>query len=483
MSIPVTPSSGTPAVPESSISGPADSGTGQRLGRRALVLGGSLAGLLSGSVLAERFDQVVIVERDDISAQSSGARRGVPQGQHTHGLLVSGSQALERLLPGFTEDLIAQGAVPTDIIGRFRWRFGPEEQARFDSGMEGLLASRPLIEDEVRRRVLRMPNVVLLGGYDIVGLAVSEDRRRVLGAQVAARTPETSPPAELIEGGAVLADLVVDATGRGSRAATWMADLGYPAVEESVVEAGLTYVTRHFRHKIGVLDDLDADISGDGAGGTRTGVAIRQEGGIWAVTLCGGFGEQPPTELAEFLTFARGLPTSGTAEVAAECEPIEGPLTFRYPSSRWLHWEKVVDPPERFAVIGDALCSFNPVYGQGMSSAALQAEALAEVLNHGLTGLSARAAKAFAEVVATPWILATGSDRRHPSQPTKPLAERLLDRYLDRVLATAAHDREVTMAFSRVLNLLAAPPSLMAPRIVVRVLRPARRRSPTRVAA
>ena len=490
-----------------------DPGAG-RLGRRALVLGGSLAGLLSASVLARHFDQVVIVERDQSSGQSGGNRRGVPQGRHSHGLLVSGSRSMERLLPGLTDGLVARGAIRVDLVNRARWCFGNVEQARFDSGLEGLMASRPLIEGEIRRRVLDLPNVVLVGGYDITGLAVSDDRRRVLGARVArrrlsadARSTSSGPASELAselasesasdpasaglptdwtEEDTVLADLVMDATGRGSRAATWLAELGYPRVAEEVVDARMSYVTRRFRQQSGVLDDLDADIIGSGPGGVRSGVALRQEDGIWTVSLAGGFGERPPSELAQFQDFARTLPTPGVAEVALRCEPIDEPQFFHYPSSRWLHWEKLADRPEGFTVIGDAVCSFNPVYGQGMSSAALQAEALAGVLDGGLSDLSdlpARAAKAFAVVVATPWTLATGADRRHPSLPVKPLIERVLDRYLDRLLVAAQHDRELTMAFNRVLNLLAAPPSLLAPWLVARVLRPARWRPQPLMAA
>lgn len=451
-------------------------GASRRLGRRAVVLGGSLAGLLSSSVLARHFDQVVIVERDELSGHPDGARRGVPQARHSHGLLASGGQAMERLLPGLTQDLIARGATQADLLGRCRWWIGGSQLARFDSGLEGLLVSRPLIESEIRRHVLRLPNVVLLGGYDIAGLVASQDRCRVLGARVASRNPETDGPAstDLIQDGVVLADLVVDATGRGSRAATWLAELGYPAVKESMVEAGLTYITRRFRQQPGVLDDLDADIVGSDPASSRSGVALRQEDGSWTVTLAGGFGEKPPSALADFLTFARSLPTPGLAEIIANCEPIGDPQTYHYPNSRWLHWEKVADRPDQFTVIGDAVCSFNPVYGQGMSSAALQAEALADVLDRGLAGLPARAAKSFARVVATPWALATGSDRRHVSQPAKPLPERLLDRYLDRLLTVAHHDREVTIAFNNVLNLLASPPSLLAPRVLARVLRPVR---------
>jgi len=473
-------------------------GAGPVRGRRGLVLGGSLAGLLSARVMARHFDQVVIVERDQLSARPAGARRGVPQGRHSHGLLVGGSRALERLLPGLTADLIARGAIRVDAVNGIRYWVGGTEQAQFASSLEGLLASRPLIEDEVRRHVLGLPNVVLFGGYDIAGLVMSGDRRRVLGARVVSRAPDRGPGPEPDPGaagpipvdaepipdaagldhlvdGAVLADLVVDATGRGSRAATWLSQAGYPTVEETVVEVGGTYRTRRFRHRPGVLDGLHAEVIGTDPAGCRGGVALRQENETWTVTLTGMFGERPPGELAEFQAFARGLPTPGLAEITASCEPIDGPLTYHYPCSRWLHWEKLAERPERFTVIGDAVCSFNPVYGQGMSSTALQAQALADVLEAGLDGLPARAARSFARVVATPWALATGADRRHPSQPAKPLAERLLDRYLDRLLAVAPHDRDLTIAFAQVLNLLAAPTSLLTPRIAARVLRPGRR--------
>jgi 2-polyprenyl-6-methoxyphenol hydroxylase-like FAD-dependent oxidoreductase len=446
--------------------------SGRRLGRRAVVLGGSLAGLLSASVLARHFDQVVIVERDTVTAPGD-PRRGVPQGRHTHGLLVGGSLAMERLLPGLSQDVVDRGGFMVDLNARFRWWLGGKEHARFDGGqMYGLLASRPLIEGAVHQRVSRLPNVFLLGGYDVTGLVGSADRTRITGAKVASRTPGLEDTSGLIEAGAIPGDLVVDATGGGSRAAAWLAELGCPAVKETVVDVGLTYVTRWFRSRPGVLDHLDADIVGSDHRGPRGGVALRQEDDVWSLTLSGSFGERPPSELAGFQEYARSLPIQGPAEIATKCEPIGDARTFRYPSSRWRHWEKLSGRPEQFLAIGDAFCSFNPIYGQGMSSAALQAEALAEVLDGGLPGLSARAAKACARVVATPWALSTGPDRRHVSHPVKPWPERLLDRYLDRLLAVAADNREVKFAFNRVLNLLATPPSLFRPGVVVRVLQP-----------
>jgi 2-polyprenyl-6-methoxyphenol hydroxylase-like FAD-dependent oxidoreductase len=207
------------------------------------------------------------------------------------------------------------------------------------------------------------------------------------------------------------------------------------------------------------------------------------------VTIAGMHGERPPTELDAFGAYAAGLALPGIARIARECEPLGDALVYRFPSSRWRHWEKLDRRPAGFVVLGDAVCSFNPVYGQGMSAAAQQARALGVLLDErpdvGDVELPRRAAAAFAAVVAVPWALATGGDRRYPGMPRKPLPERVLDRYLDRLLRVARRDPTVCLAFARVLNLLAAPPSLLAPDIAVRVLRPGAARAGlgTRVSA
>jgi len=450
--------------------GPGRSSAGRP--RRAVVLGGSLAGLLTARVLADHFDDVVIVDRDDLATELAGPRRGVPQARHTHGLLVGGAQALERLLPGITQSLVARGARRSDVLARSRWLMGGNLLSRVDSGLAGLLASRTLIEAEVRRRVAATDGVSLVGGHDVAGLLTGADRARVSGALVVPR--DGGPRLDL------WADLVVDATGRGSRAPVWLTQLGYDAPPEERVDAQISYVTRLFEQRRGVLDDLDADVVGAVPGSLASGVALRQEGGRWTVTLAGARGQTPPADLDGFAAYARTLPTPGICEIVTSCRPVGEAETFRYPASQWRHWEKLTRMPAGFVVVGDAVCSFNPVYGQGMSSAALQVEALRDLLAAGgaragdavLEGLPAASARAFARVVATPWALATGADRRVPGMPPKPVAERLLDRYLDRLLAVAAGDPQVSVAFGRVLNLLAAPPSLLAPRCAWRVLGP-----------
>ncbi len=436
---------------------------------RAIVLGASLAGLLTATALAAHCREVLVVDRDPLDGDLETPRKGVPQGKHAHGLLVGGLAAMETLLPGLTSELVDRGALPSDIIRDSVWIMRGEPVARFDSGLLGLLGTRTLLESQVRRRVRAIPGVVLLGGHDVVRLTATATGSRVTGAVLGPR--DGSEPVT------VAADLVVDATGKGSRAPRWLADLGYPEPPVAEVPAGITYVTRTFRDVPGLLPGTDAVIVGANPPGQFGGVALRQENGQWIVTLTGIHGIQPPTDLDEFIRFAAVLPTTAVAHVASTARPIGEAEIFRYPASRWRHYEQLARRPEGFLVIGDAVCSFNPVYGQGMSSAGGQVLALAELLasvtdSDALARAAAKAADVFAKVVATPWSFATGADRRYPGMPAKPLPERVIDRYMDRLVKVARHDIRVTQAFMRVLNLLEPPSTLLAPAMAARVLRP-----------
>jgi 2-polyprenyl-6-methoxyphenol hydroxylase-like FAD-dependent oxidoreductase len=257
--------------------------------------------------------------------------------------------------------------------------------------------------------------------------------------------------------------------------------IGFPEPPESRVEAQVQYVTRLFRADPDVLPQLDADVVGTDHGTGLSGVALRQEDGLWTVTLTGQFGQRPPLDLPGYLDYARRLPTAGLAEIIERCEPVGDALPIAYPVSRWRHWERLDRRLDGFIALGDAVATVNPVFGQGMSSAAQQAHSLAKLLAEGgFADLSARTARAFAEVVETPWAIATGADRRFGHLPPKPLGERLTDRYLDRLLAVATGEPAVATAFGRVLHLLAGPSSLLTPRLLWRVLGPGSRSAAAR---
>jgi 2-polyprenyl-6-methoxyphenol hydroxylase-like FAD-dependent oxidoreductase len=213
------------------------------LGQRAVVLGASMGGLLAARVLHDDFGEVVLVERDSLSG--SGHRKGVPQGRHTHALLARGGQTVERFFPGITDELVAEGAVLADPVGDARRFIGGGYYCRQPCGRKGILAGRPLFEAHVRRRLLALPNIRLRSEHDVIGLAT--DAGRVTGARIAPTAgagPEETLPA----------DLVVDATGRGSKAPAWLAELGYAAPEEEKVQVGLGYSTRYYRRRPEHLD-------------------------------------------------------------------------------------------------------------------------------------------------------------------------------------------------------------------------------------
>lgn len=383
---------------------------------------------------------------------------------------------MEALLPGLLDQLVERGAMPGDVVGGSRWVMRGAPLLSFPSTLLGVLCSRTLLESQVRRRVRALPGVDLLGEHDIVGLAAADGRRRIVGARIAPRSGPDQGAERVLN-----ADLVIDATGRGSRLPRWLAELGYPQPEITRVEASVGYATRIFRAEPGVLDGTDVVVVSTEADTGRSAAAARIEGDRWTVTVAQANGSAPPLELPEFTAFAESLPAPELGRLVRASRPEGAGEAYRFPSSRWIRYERRRRRPLGVLPIGDAVCSFNPVYGQGMSSASLQALAVRDLLEArvaarrgdvraALDDLVDGAPAVQARVVAAPWALATGPDRRLPGMPRKPLPERLLDSYVDRVIDTARTEASVTLAFLEVLNLLRPPQSLLAPRIARKVL-------------
>jgi 2-polyprenyl-6-methoxyphenol hydroxylase-like FAD-dependent oxidoreductase len=425
--------------------------------KHAIVIGGSMAGLLAARVLADYYKEVTLFERDTFPPDGQH-RRGVPQGRHTHGLLVSGGQVLERFFPGISQELIDGGAVKGDIVRDSRWFLEGGCLRKFSSGLHGLLMSRPFLENQVRRYMLRVPNVRLREGCDIEGLATTDDQRRVTGIRV---KDETVP-----------ADLVVDATGRGSHTPQWLEAMGYAKPAEERVEIALGYTTRMFRRS-------QLDLNGDGAvvipptpEGKRAGAMLAQEGDRWTVTLISYFGNYAPMELAGFIEFARGLPAPWIYEVIRQAEPIGDPASARFPASVRRRYEKLNRFPEGLLVFGDAISSFNPMYGQGMSVAALEAGELYDALAENQPDLGRRFFRRAAKVIDIPWSIVAGGDLRIPGTVgPRSAAVNFINWYMAKLHKAAHHDRVAALAFHKVGNLLAPPQSVLHPRVVARVLR------------
>ena len=421
----------------------------------AIVIGASMAGLAVARVLSDHYREVILVERDrfgDIDEH----RRGVPQSRHAHGLLAGGRNALEGFFPGLFKEVLSAGAVRSYMTRDAHWCFEGGEHVRFESDLEAVFVSRPLLEGIVRERVRKIPNVHVCDGYQVQQLVATSDNGRVTGIKMGVT--------------AMLADLVVDATGRGSRSPLWLEAMGYGKPREQGIEVNIAYVTRQFRRLPHHLSgDLFASIAATPET-RRGGVILAQEGNIWTVTMNNYHG-MVPTELPAFIDFAKTLSSSYIYDVVSQAEPVGEARAARFPASIRRRYERMRRFPEGYLVVGDAICSFNPVYGQGMSVAALEAVELDKALRRGSRDLAQRFFKQAAKIVDAPWSMAAGNDLRMPevAGPRTPMV-RFLNWYVSQLHVGAQSDPSMAMAFQNVKNLLAPPQSLLEPRMIVRVL-------------
>jgi 2-polyprenyl-6-methoxyphenol hydroxylase-like FAD-dependent oxidoreductase len=427
---------------------------------RAVVLGGSIAGLLAAQVLAGRYAQVTVVERDQLPARPRH-RRGVPHDRHFHGFLPHGRRLLEDLFPGLTEALVKDGALTGDALAHVRWYVRGQMLRQADAGLMILSASRPLIETAVRDRVCSLPNVTLWDGHQGTGLCVSADRRRVTGVRVSGPAgPRHTLPA----------DLVVDASGRGSRTQRWLGELGYPPPPADRVSIGLRYVSRTFAAPATALgQDIMVAIAPPPRGG-RSGVMQRIEGDRVLVTLAGARGDRPPLDPDGFASYAGTLAAPDIHELIQASTPLTGPAQFHCPVYERRRYEKLADFPAGLLLIGDAVCSFNPVYSEGISAAARAAAALADQLSRDGEPAAEEFFGSVGAILDTPWGLTAGAgpppgDGTGPALPAWPLTAR----YTASLERAAVHDARLAVAYVRVTALVDPPSALLSPAVQKRL--------------
>jgi 2-polyprenyl-6-methoxyphenol hydroxylase-like FAD-dependent oxidoreductase len=434
-----------------------------KVGDHAVVIGASMAGLLTARVLTEAYERVTVVERDVLPACGEH-RRGVPQAHHLHVLLASGLAALDSLFDGFAEEMMMAGGLVGDVQADARLYLDGHHYRQVPCGLHVLTTSRPLLEGHVRARVRALPTVQVLDGCDAAKLEVSADGRRVTGLRVLPRTEGAA--AQVLN-----AELVVDASGRGSRTPIWLEQLGYPRPARDEVRIGFGYTSRLYRLDPDVLAGEGARISNGTLPHRYVGGLQLLEHGQMLVTLGGYKSNHPPVDPEGFTAFAAQLPAD-LYEVIQQGEPLNDPIRFTFPVSVRTRYERLRRFPGGLLVLGDAICSFNPTYGQGMSIAALEAHALRDCLRGGTRRLAARFFRAAAKIVDRAWDISVISDLQLPEVTgRRTLKVRLVNAYLPHVHAAAAVDARVGAAFLRVFNLLDPPLRLLSPTLVVRVLR------------
>lgn len=440
---------------------------GNRAGRQAVVLGGSMAGLLAARVLADAFPDVTIVDRDELAGVTA-PRRGVPQGPHAHALLARGQQVLEDLFPGLTAEFAAAD-MPLLDMGEMHWYLEGQRLCNAHTGLIAVSNSRPVLESIVRARVAALPGVTLATKHDVIGLVTTAGRDRVTGVTVRS---QAAGSAERV----LRADLVVDALGRGSHMPVWLEELGYPRPAEDRVKIGLAYTTCEYLLPDRPLEN-DLSIISLATPVSRYGAFFGRVGGDrHQLSLTSMLADPPSTDAEGVLACAKSLPVGRIYDAIRDVKPDTGPALIRFPHSVRRRYERLTSFPGGLLCVGDGVCSFNPVYGQGMTVAALEALVLRRHLRGGRQDWQPPEAGPFfrdiSEVIDAPWAIAAGGDLAWPGVEGErtPQTEEM-NAYMGQVMAAMMADGGITEAFMRVAGLIDPPGTLMDPGIRDRVLR------------
>ena len=422
---------------------------------RVVVLGASMAGLFAAAAAAGRGNSVMVLERDVLPGDPK-PRAGVPQGEQPHVFLFRGLLALEELLPGSRQELLGVGAVPFDT-GELPWL---AEQGWLPVGQrafEVLSVTRPLFEHVIRRRVEELAGVQIRAGSKVTSLRCRDQQWEV----------------GLADGSTALTDLVVDASGRSSRLPVWLTDAGVRAAPVSQVDSGVGYATRMYAAAPSQFDAVGVVIQQTPAT-LVGGIALPVEGGRWLVSAVGCGEHRPPRDAAGFESFLQRLPDPALAELARHAEPISTVAVHRQTSNRRHYYEQVPNWPNGLLVVGDALCAFNPIYGQGITVAACEALLLRQALATRLgPGYTRRLLRKFAAVVSLPWAISTSEDLRYPtSAGRQSLPQALLGQWTRQLSGLAAHgDRRAHAVLARVYHLMGSPALLFHPALAAAALR------------
>ncbi len=439
-------------------------------GKRAVVLGASIAGLLAARVLGRHFGQVLVLERDELPADTSpGPRPGTAQGHHAHVLLRRGLSGMEALLPGFVERLTSSGAVLLDAGRDWAAVFPQGDFPRFDAGLEFICASRWLMEHAVRNLVLAQhDNIVVRDHCQVLSVALSATQ----APRIRIEDRQTRIREELV------ADLVIDATGRNSAAEKWLAQSGFGPVATHLTKPLLGYATCVYEGIESVGDARAALVMARDPDMPRGGVLFPVEGNRHICTLY-GFGDHPPTgDLQGYLDFAASLRSDIIFQAIRHARPVQELKSFRKDESVFRDYAaRQTGWPAGFLVTGDAVASINPIYGQGMTSAVLAAENLDRLLQRDMTaGWSRAAQRAIVDAMRKAWKIAASEDLRWPEPGQQAdMATRLNHRIADAIGRAASVDRQVTMAYMQVLHMLQPPESMLMPSMLFRIWRGSRR--------
>ncbi len=441
---------------------------------RAVVIGGSVAGLTAAHVLSKHFAQVTIIERSEL-ANGAEFSKGVPQARHPHILLLRGERILEEHFPGFRQNLLAGGANRLNFGNDLKMRFPDGWLPHYDTPMEAIAASRRLLDYTIYQRVAENPNITFKANSEVESLCTDDGDQRVIGIQIRNRVTGRIQD--------IPAELVVDASGRSSKAPQWFTQLGYTPPAEQSVNAFPGYATRIYEIPPTFTEEWKTlYIMPNPPEVTRGAIILPMEGNLWHLSLIGMNGDHPPTDEAGFLEFAQSLVSPAVYDAIKEATAVSPIWGYRNAENRLRRYDKLDRYLEGFVAVGDAVYALNPVYGQGMTLAAVASQLLDQCLSeqtqqandNELAGLAAKFQKQLKKELAIPWQTATNEDMRWPNTEGKQEldpASKLIGRYFKMVLKAMPHNIKITDAFFRVQHMIAPPTLLMRPDILANVIK------------
>lgn len=431
--------------------------------RRAAVIGGSIAGMLAARVLADSFEEVVIIEADELP-EGIEPRKRTPQANHSHVLLQRGQTILERLFPGLIQQCIDAGSVTSDFTRDLSWFHFGQWKPRFASGIRVVQQTRPFLERHIRSRLQEYDNVQFLTRTKAAGLILSPDGSRAEGLKLVSAADGQAMPE-------LLCDLTVDAGGAGSPCLKWLQS--QPAEESLTID--LFYATRFYRDpEPNNRNWTNLMISAWLPDQPYAGVVLSFENGLMGVTL-GGYKKEPPTTIEDFGAIAASLPQPDISRFLQRAEPVSDMHVYRIPSQS----RKRIPPgslPRRLLPIGDAFCRFDPLYGQGMSVAAIEAERLGELLRADGADLDAAVHQylsALPTLTQEPWDMALTEALRHPdiaSGQGASFVMKLMQRFTERIYAASAQHKDVYLALAQAMNLTASSRIFFRPSLLGKIM-------------
>ncbi|MCA0352129.1 MAG: FAD-dependent monooxygenase [Chloroflexi bacterium] len=427
----------------------------------AIVIGASISGLITAHMLSHHYGRVSVLERDSLP-EAGDFRAGVPQGRHVHLLLIRGARELETLFPGINQELQALGAQAVDMINDCRYYLKNGWTVPQPTELKTLSATRPLFDWAIRRRLLQNPKIQFLAQHDALNLIGNS--RHIQGVQVRNRQDGSEQ--------SLHADLVVDASGRNSKLAEWLGELGCGKVSETVLDAKLGYTSRLYAKPEGWKEWKGLFVMQQPPTIPKGAILLEVEGNRWIVTGGGVNHAKPPTDEAGFMQWLRELPSPILADLLSKSQPLSPTSGYGRTENRQRHYERMHLPAGVIA-LGDAVCAFNPVYGQGISTATLGAILLGTHLKEQDRGSAAwgqRFQQALAKNNQFPWEMASGEDSRYDSSFKRPFFSKLIAPYFDQINQASLNSNVVFTQFIKTIHLIDNPNALFHPRVFIPVL-------------